>query len=50
MAATTMHNDVLLDSEEYHECETSCAHANIDSVVGSLESTRGAEVAAEVPC
>ena len=33
VAATSLHNDVFLDSEECHECEADCAHANVDSLV-----------------
>ena len=49
LAATSMHYDFLLDSEECHEWETDCAHANVDSLVGCLEGSGGGEVAAEVP-
>ena len=48
MAATSMHDDVLLDSEECQECETDCAHADGDSLVGSRESTRSGNVGLEV--
>ena len=39
MAAASLHDDVLLDTAECHVCETDCAHANIDSLVVSAEST-----------
>ena len=39
MAATSLHNDVLLDSEECYECEADCACADVDTLVGSSEST-----------
>ena len=48
MAATSLHDDVLLDSEECHEREADCACAHVDSLVGSLKSTRSGEVVAEV--
>ena len=50
MAATSVHNDVCLDSEECHERETDCAHADVDTLVRSLERAGGGEMAAEVPC
>ena len=50
MATTSMHDDVLLDSEECYKSETGCAHAHVDSLVGCLESARSGEVAVEVPC
>ena len=49
MAAASMHDDVLLDSEECHEREADCAYAEVDTLVGSLESAGGGEVAAELP-
>ena len=49
IAPTSMHDDVLLDSEETHKQETDCADADVDSLVGSLESTRSGNMAAEVP-
>ena len=49
VAVKSPHNDVLLDSEECHEWKAACAHADVDSLVGSLESTRSGKVAAEVP-
>ena len=49
MAATSLHDDALLDSQERHEWEANFAHADVDPLVGSLESTGGGEVAAEVP-
>ena len=39
VAAASLHDDVLLDTEECHERETDCSHANVDSLVGSFEST-----------
>ena len=48
VAATSLHNDVLLNAEECHEREANCAHANVDSLVGSFEGYGGGEVAAEV--
>ena len=50
MAATSVHYDVCLDSEECHERETDCAHADVDTLVRSLERAEGGEMAAEVPC
>ena len=50
MAATNLYNDVLLGTEECYESETDCAYADVDTLVGSLESARGGEVAAELPC
>ena len=40
MAATSMHNDVHLDFEECYKLKDDCAHANVDSLVRSLEGTR----------
>ena len=37
VAATSMHNDVLPDSEECHELEADCADADVDTLVGSYE-------------
>ena len=34
MAATSIHDDVLLDSEECHERETNCADADVDTLLG----------------
>ena len=48
MASTSLHNDVFFDSEEGHEWDVTCAHADVDPLVGSLESTSSGEVAAEV--
>ena len=45
----SMHDDVLLDSEECHERETGRADADVGTLVGSFESDAGDEVAAEVP-
>ena len=45
----SLHDDVLLDSEECHERETDRADADVDTLVGSFESDGGDEVAAEVP-
>ena len=44
MAATSMHDDVLLDTEEYHERETDCGYADVDTLVGSLEGCGCGEV------
>ena len=33
MAATSLHDDVLLDSEEWHELEANRAYADVDSLV-----------------
>ena len=41
MAATSMHHDVLLDSEESQERKADCAYADVDTLVGSLESAGG---------
>ena len=38
VAAACLHNDVLLDAEECHELEADCAHANVDSLVGSYST------------
>ena len=46
MAATSLHYDVLLDSEERHEADF--ADADVDTLVGSIEGTRSGEVAAKV--
>ena len=48
MAATSLHDDVILDSQNCHEREAVCADGDVNSLVGSLESTRSGEVAAEV--
>ena len=40
MAATRVHNDVLLDSEECCESEDDCADADVDTLVGGCESAR----------
>ena len=45
MAATSLHNDVLLNPEERHERASHCAYANGDSFVGSAASGRGCEMA-----
>ena len=45
MTATSLYDHVLLDTEKCCKCETVRAHANVDSLVGSLESTRSGEVA-----
>ena len=39
MAATSLHSDVFLNSEECYECEADCAYADVDTWVGSLEIT-----------
>ena len=46
MAAASLHDDVLLNSEEPHERDANGADADFDSLVGSLESTKR-KVAAE---
>ena len=38
-AAANLHNDVLLDSEKCHKREVGCAYADVDTLVGSSEST-----------
>ena len=48
MAATSLYDDVFLDTEECHEREANCVDADVDSLVGSLKSTRGGEVGADV--
>ena len=48
MAATSMHSDVLLDSEKCYKWKANCADANVDSLVECLEGTRSGVVAAEV--
>ena len=45
MAATSMHDDVLLDPES----RARDLMPDVDSLVGSLESTRSGKVATEVP-
>ena len=50
VAATSLYDDVLLDTEECHECEADCATADVDVLVGSSESTRSGDMAAEVSC
>ena len=49
MAATSLPDDILLDSSECHERETNCADADVDTLVGSLDSTRSGKIAAQVP-
>ena len=44
VAAASVHNDVLLDSEECYTSKADCAHANVDSLVGSSESARSYRV------
>ena len=39
IAATSLYDDVLLDTEDCHECEADCANADVDTLVGSSEST-----------
>ena len=40
VAATSLYDDVFLDSEECHEVrEADCAVADVDALVGSFEST-----------
>ena len=39
----------FFDSEKCHKREADCAHADVDTLVVSLESAGGGEVAAEVP-
>ena len=41
MAATSLHNDVLLDSEECHERPAHCSFAHLDSLVGRVAGARG---------
>ena len=48
MAAASLHDDVLLDSEERHERAPPCAYAYDDSLVGSPAGTRGCGIAAQV--
>ena len=48
MAATNMHDDVLLDSQECHVRDHLRVHAHVCSLVGSRESTGSGKVAAEV--
>ena len=48
MAATRVHNDVLLDSEVCRESETDCADADVDTLVGGCESARRSKVTTEV--
>ena len=50
MAAASLHDDVLLDSEERHERAPPCAYAYDDSLVGSAASARGYGIAAQVSC
>ena len=48
MAATSLHNDVLLDSEKRHVRASHRASACDDSLVGSLASARGLDMATQV--
>ena len=48
MAATSLHNDVFLDFEKCHEQAARCAHAYDHSLVGSVASARGLEMATKV--
>ena len=50
MAATSTHDDVLLDTEECNECEADCAYADFGTLVGSYEGTRSGEMAAGASC
>ena len=50
MAGTSLHNNVLLDTEECHEREADCAYADVATLVGSAEGTGSGEMAAEVSC
>ena len=47
MAAASLHDDRLLDSEKFHE-RASCAHD--DSLVGNSVSVRGCKMATQVSC
>ena len=49
MAATSLQNVVLLDSEECHECATSCAYAYDVPMVGSYEDGGGGKMAIQIP-
>ena len=48
MAAASLHNDVLLDSEERHERASHCASAYDDSLVGRIATAGGLEMATKV--
>ena len=48
MAVTSLHNDVFLDFEKCHERAARCAHAYDHSLVGSVASARGLEMATKV--
>ena len=48
VAATSLHNDVLFDTEECHEREANCVEADIDALVRSFEGITGGQVAAEI--
>ena len=48
MAATSLHNDVFLDFEKCHERAARCAHAHDHSLVGSIASAKGLEMATKV--
>ena len=50
MAATSLHNDVLLDFEECHEGAAHGAHVHDDSLVESLARARGCEMAVKRSC
>ena len=50
MAATSLHHDALLDSEECHERTCHCAYADDDSLVGSPARARGCEMATQILC
>ena len=50
VAATSLHNDVFLDTEECHERVADCAYVNVDTLMESFEGTRCGEMAAEVSC
>ena len=50
MAATSLHNNILLDTKEYREREADCAYADVATLVGSAEGTGSGEMAAEVLC
>ena len=48
MAATSVHNDIFLDSEERHERASDCAYAFDDPLVGSFEGARCGKMAIQM--
>ena len=48
LAATSLHNDVLLDSAKCHDWAASCAHAYDDALVGSFGGAGGGNMARQI--